>query len=136
MKIIKFGTVTLTEGPVNIEGWNIQREPNDPKDATDEQLLLGFAITWAQERLTVAVNSAILDVFRDAAKKKKLDAYLEDIKNGKTLQGGTAPFEIPKPSCLKHSEQKMILNFYDRPGGPPGNGWVCPSCMNERSERN
>ena len=96
MKIHKYGTVTLTEGPVNIEGWNIQREPDDPKDATDEQLLLGFAVTWAQERLTAATNSAALDVFRDAAKKKKLDAYIEDIKNGKTLQGGNALFEIPK----------------------------------------
>jgi len=70
MKIHKFGTVILTEGPVKVEGWNVEREPEDPSDATTEQLILGFAIKWAQERLTVATNSAILDVFRDAAKKK------------------------------------------------------------------
>ena len=27
----------------------------------------------------------------------------------------------------------MGLSFYDRPGGPQGNGWVCPRCIDERS---
>lgn len=35
------------------------------------------------------------------------------------------------PKCEKHDEE-MTLHFYDRPGGPPGNGWVCRSCAFER----
>jgi hypothetical protein len=38
------------------------------------------------------------------------------------------------PHCLWHSEA-MAINFYDRPGSPPGNGWVCRSCMRERQTR-
>lgn len=65
MKIHKYGTVTLRQdGPPLVEGWNIEREPEDPTDADDGQLLLGFAITWAQERFRHALNSAVLDVFR------------------------------------------------------------------------
>jgi hypothetical protein len=71
MKIIKYGTVILSEGPVRVEGWNVEREPEDPTDATDEQLLLGFAIYWAQQRFQAAVASAQMDVFRDLAKKKR-----------------------------------------------------------------
>lgn len=70
MKIQKYGTVILTTGPVKVDDWIVEREPDDPKDATDEQLLLGFAVKWAQERLTVALNSAILDVFRKQAIQK------------------------------------------------------------------
>jgi hypothetical protein len=33
--------------------------------------------------------------------------------------------------CLIHNEKKVIY-FYDRPGGPPGNGLVCKSCQKER----
>lgn len=69
MKIHKYGTVILEHGqPVRVEGWNIEREPDvDPAEATDEQLLLGFAIHWAQDTLRGAVNSALLQVFRDRA---------------------------------------------------------------------
>ena len=35
------------------------------------------------------------------------------------------------PRCEKHQEQ-MVLHFYDRPGSPPGNGWDCRSCVEER----
>lgn len=70
MKIHTFGTVTLTTGPVKVEGWNIEREPEDPIEATDEQLLLGFAINWAQAQLIKATNDAMLDVFRRAAKQR------------------------------------------------------------------
>ena len=27
----------------------------------------------------------------------------------------------------------MVLGFYDRPGGAPSNNWVCPTCVNERT---
>ena len=36
--------------------------------------------------------------------------------------------------CAKHGIQ-MVISFYDRPGGPPGNNWVCPKCVKERAER-
>lgn len=74
MKIHQFGTVTLTTGPVKVEGWNIEREPEDPIEATDEQLLLGFAVRWAQEQLTKAMNAAILDVFRKRTKDNSLNS--------------------------------------------------------------
>lgn len=65
MKIIKVGTVLFKDGygPL-IEGWHVEREPADPEDATMEQLLLGFAIAWAQEKFTAAFKSAQMDVFR------------------------------------------------------------------------
>ena len=31
------------------------------------------------------------------------------------------------PMCEKCG-QKMVLRFWDRPGGPPGNGFACPDC--------
>lgn len=34
------------------------------------------------------------------------------------------------PLCSKHLTQ-MVLSFYDRPGGPQGNGWSCPKCAEE-----
>jgi len=82
MKINKFGAVTLTEGPVKIEGWNIEREPDDPKDATDEQLLLGFAIHWAHEKLREATKQAAFDVFRKEAKKRADASFLPSITQG------------------------------------------------------
>ncbi len=36
------------------------------------------------------------------------------------------------PRCPTHGEW-MLLSFYDRPGSPPGNGWVCRSCARERA---
>lgn len=42
-------------------------------------------------------------------------------------------FNEPKvPICPTHSVP-MVLSFYDRPGSPPGNGWSCPKCIEERS---
>ncbi len=38
------------------------------------------------------------------------------------------------PRCDKHDEQ-MILYFYDRPGGPPGNNWYCRSCVEDRESQ-
>jgi hypothetical protein len=41
--------------------------------------------------------------------------------------------ETQIPRCIIHDEE-MILQFYDRPGSPPGNGWVCKSCRDIRAE--
>lgn len=65
MRIVKYGTVILTEGPVRVEDWLVEREPEDSPDLTTEQLLLGFAVPWALGRLREAVNSAALDMIRE-----------------------------------------------------------------------
>jgi hypothetical protein len=79
MNIIKHGVVILTEGPVRVEDWVVEREPDDPTDATIEELLLGFAITWAKQRFDAAYNSAAMDVFRKTAKDRYLKTCLEEL---------------------------------------------------------
>jgi hypothetical protein len=79
MKIIKYGVVILTEGPVRVEDWVVEREPDDPKDATEEQLLLGYAIHWAQQKFDAAYNSAAMDVFRKTAKDRYLKTCIEEL---------------------------------------------------------
>lgn len=75
MRIKQFGTMTLRQGqPPLIEGWLVAREMEDPGEATTEQLLVGFAITWAQERFQEAVNSAAMDVFRERARRLRENA--------------------------------------------------------------
>lgn len=70
MKINRYGVVILTEGNPRVEGWLVERESDDPEDATTEQLLLGFAIHWAKERFDAALNSASMNALRDMVKKK------------------------------------------------------------------
>jgi hypothetical protein len=65
MKIKKYGIVILTEGPVRIEGWQVESEPSDPPDAKPEQLLTALAIDWAKARLTAATNQAIQDAVKE-----------------------------------------------------------------------
>ena len=36
------------------------------------------------------------------------------------------------PTCHKHGEQ-MVLTFFERPGSPPGNNWICRSCATVRA---
>lgn len=72
MKIIQYGEIAFREGVgPDIRGWVVEREDTDPSDATDEQLLLGFAILWAKEKFNQALNSAALQVFRDIAERKR-----------------------------------------------------------------
>jgi hypothetical protein len=40
---------------------------------------------------------------------------------------------VEPPICQKHGTP-MTLTFYERPGGPPGNGWSCQQCAAERAE--
>jgi len=44
----------------------------------------------------------------------------------------TFTYDRSIPKCSKHDEQ-MVLFIYDRLGSPPGTGWGCRSCANERS---
>ena len=67
MKIIKHGTVTLTDGPVQVDGWLIEREPTDLADASNEELLLEVVIPWAKNRLAAAIYEGL----KDASKRKK-----------------------------------------------------------------
>ena len=71
MKITKFGTLTLSEdaGP-KIEGWEFERQPSDPAEATNEQLLLGFVISWGKKKFDDAVKSAVMEMLRHAAQEK------------------------------------------------------------------
>ena len=63
MTIVKYGTVTFREGrgPL-IEGWLVERTPEDPEDATMEQLLLAYAIHWAKAKFDEAYKSAAMQV--------------------------------------------------------------------------
>lgn len=70
MKVNRYGTVTLSEGPIRVDGWLIEREPDDPADATSEQLLLAVAIDWARERFDAAVQNAELNVIRHVLKER------------------------------------------------------------------
>lgn len=74
MKINRFGHVIITPTAIKVEGFLIEREPLDPTDATEEQLLLGFAIKWAQDRMAAELKKAVFDVFRRLAIQKKAGA--------------------------------------------------------------
>jgi hypothetical protein len=73
MKVITHGVVILSAtGPIRVEGWNVEREPDDPADATTEQLLLGVAVHWAREKMNTAVEANLRKWLQDkvnAAKK-------------------------------------------------------------------
>ena len=43
------------------------------------------------------------------------------------------PESYEPPRCPKHN-RRMMLGFYERPGGPQGNGWICPICQVEREK--
>jgi hypothetical protein len=64
MKITKYGTVIISEGPIRVDGWLVERELSDPSTATTEQLLLDFAITWAKNKFQAALNREVLNVMR------------------------------------------------------------------------
>jgi len=72
MKINRYGVVILTATKVQVEGWQVEREPSDPADATNEQLLLEVAIPWAQHKL----NDAIMGELRKISKLRKAASEL------------------------------------------------------------
>lgn len=131
MKIHKYGVVIVTEGPIKVEDWVIEREASDPEGATENQLILAFAIPWAQQKFRVAVNQAVLGAtilqkMSQQVVNAKLDSANRDI------HGIGCDLAFAPPRCERHKEQ-MVLQFYERPGGPAGNGWVCQSCAQERA---
>jgi hypothetical protein len=69
MKINTYGEVIITPDAIKIEGWNISREAADPADATEEQLLLAFAVNWALARLKVEIKNASIAVFQAMQKQ-------------------------------------------------------------------
>lgn len=68
MKIVKYGTVTISENKIGVQGFLAEPEASDPADATPEQLLLNEAIKWARRRFENEVTKSILA----AAREKKL----------------------------------------------------------------
>lgn len=78
MKIIRHGVVIFTQGDIKIEGWNIEREPSDPADATDEQLLLAYAIHFAQEKFKSAMQGATMDLIRALFLKQKPNGEVQN----------------------------------------------------------
>ncbi len=79
MKINQFGTITFRQGAgPSIENWQVEREPEDPKDATTEQLLLAYVISWAEAQFNVAKNQAVSEILwkwtqAERAKKTKVN---------------------------------------------------------------
>ena len=70
MKIIRYGNVIISEDqPIRVENWLAEREPTDPADATSEQLLLDFAITWAKNKFQAALNREVIGVMRKRAQQ-------------------------------------------------------------------
>lgn len=61
MKIAKYGTVTITDGPIQIDGWLVTREAGDPPEATHEQLLLATVIAWARKKFNDEANKVVIE---------------------------------------------------------------------------
>jgi len=60
MRIHQYGSILFeASGAIGIDGWVIEREPDDPVDATNEQLVLTGAIRWAQKRLQTAILESV-----------------------------------------------------------------------------
>jgi len=77
MKIVKYGTVTITEGAIKVEGWLVEPEADDPVDAKPEQLLLQLAIDWARKKFETEVNKEYYKALKVAAMKQVTDKLFE-----------------------------------------------------------
>jgi hypothetical protein len=60
MKIAKHGHVIITEKAIRVEGWLMTPEPDDPTEASPNELVAAVATEWALKRLQGAVNEALL----------------------------------------------------------------------------
>ncbi len=61
---------------------------------------------------------------------RKLESLLPALEAA-IHEGQPVPLSLQSPYCEKH-HIAMRLYFYDRPGGPAGNGWSCSMCVAER----
>jgi hypothetical protein len=71
MKIIKYGTVTISEGPITIDGWLVTPEAGDPPEAKPEELLLALAIDWARKKFDAESNKASYQAIQRAIANQK-----------------------------------------------------------------
>lgn len=72
MKVDKYGAVIIDDSAqIRIEGWVFHRDSDDPIDATDGELLLGFAAQWALKKLQQAVAEAAIDGLTAGSKRIK-----------------------------------------------------------------
>ena len=67
MKINKVGMVIITENAIRVEGWLMDPEATDPKEATPEQMVLETVIPWAQKKM----NAAILENLQRISRERK-----------------------------------------------------------------
>lgn len=77
MKIVKYGTVVISSGPIQVEGFIGEPEASDPAEVPPEQLLLACVIDWAKTRFQAAVNAAVMNAIntrRANAKSPENDA--------------------------------------------------------------
>ena len=72
MKIVRHGVVIITDKRITVEGWLMQPEASDPKDATPEQMTLKVAVEWAMAKLfTECQKVAITKAKANAAEQPK-----------------------------------------------------------------
>jgi hypothetical protein len=71
MKIIQYGTVTITQGPIQVEGWLVAPEDSDPPEATSEQLMLALVIDWARKKFDTESNKASYRAIQRAVVNQK-----------------------------------------------------------------
>ena len=70
MKINQYGKVVITRDGVEVSGWLVERDPKvDPSDATNEQLLAGYAANWALAKLKQELQRAAYNVFREMRRR-------------------------------------------------------------------
>jgi hypothetical protein len=67
MKITRYGSLIFTEKTIQLDGWAVLPELDDPKDATPEQMLLETVIPFAQKKM----NEAIMANLKRISKEKK-----------------------------------------------------------------
>ena len=91
------------------------------------------------ERLRYAVETEVMQLIETVQRELAKVRAEPLIEPDEACPIGPPPhYNIPcgtssmPPRCSKHNEP-MVLNFYDRPGSPPGNNWMCQRCVAERA---
>lgn len=71
MLVKQHGVVIFTQGDIKVENWQIEREPDDPKEATDNQLLLAYAVHFAQEKFAQAMQGETKKLIQQLVQRHK-----------------------------------------------------------------